>query len=44
MKQLFLAQGGWEEKLTFEKCLIALPVKGRAGIFFLLKKIPTQTP
>lgn len=37
-KQLFLAQGGWEEKLTFEKCLIGLPVKGSGGILLVEKK------
>lgn len=43
MKQLFLAQGGWEEKLTSEKCLIALPVKGSAGIFFVEKNPNSNT-
>lgn len=44
MKQLFLAQGGWEEKLTFEKRLIGLPVKGSRGIFLLKKNPNSNTP
>lgn len=43
-KQLFLAQGGWEEKLTFEKCLIGLPVKGTEGILLVEKSPSSNTP
>lgn len=44
MKQLFMSQGGWEEKLTLEKCLIGLPVKGSGGIFLLEKKSQLKHP
>lgn len=44
MKQLFLAQRGREEKLTFEKRLIGLPVKGSGGIFLVEKKAELKHP